>query len=59
MRDDKDSISNYSRALKIDPKFASSLWGRGLAEQQAGEKPAAAADFAAAKAIDPNVAKDF
>jgi hypothetical protein len=40
------------------PKFASSLYGRALAEQ-ALEQTTAAEDFPAAKTIDPKIAVDF
>ncbi len=53
------AIYNYSTALSLYPKFASSLYGRALAEQALGQTQAATADFTAAKTIAPNITKNF
>lgn len=49
----------YSTALSAYPKFASSLYGRALAEQALGQTAVAATDFTAAKTIDPKITSDF
>jgi hypothetical protein len=41
------------------PRFASALYGRGLARQMKGNRAEADADIAAAKAIRPDVAERF
>jgi tetratricopeptide (TPR) repeat protein len=53
------AIADYSRALGLDPKLVSSLYGRGLAELKKGDTTDGAADLAAAKAIEANIADDF
>jgi len=53
------AIFYYSAALSAYPNFASSLYGRALAEQLLGQTAAAATDFAAAKTIDPKITSDF
>lgn len=50
------AISDYDAALKIDPKAAWSLYCRGIAKSNLG-KADAAADMAAAAALDPGVAE--
>ena len=46
-------------ASGLDPKIATSLYGRGLAKRRLGDATGAARDIAAAKAIDPKVADLF
>ncbi len=53
------AVYYYSTALGAYPKFASSLYGRALAEQALGQTAAAATDFAAAKKVDPKITSDF
>ncbi len=50
------AINSYGLALQINPKMASSLYGRGAAEIKSGDTRAGDADIAAAKAIDANIA---
>ncbi len=45
------AIDDYNEALRIDPKSASPLFGRGLARIRKGDQAAGQADIAAAKAI--------
>jgi len=52
-----DAIKSFDAALKIDPKFPSSLYGRGLAKMKNGDRESAAVDMATAKAIKSNVAE--
>jgi hypothetical protein len=51
-------LNNYGgcAALKIDPKLASSLYGRGVAEPKSGNATDGDKDAAAAKAIQVDVA---
>ncbi len=53
------AIHYYSMALGDYPKFAASLYGRGVAEQALDQTTAAAADFSSAKTIDPKITLDF
>ena len=50
-----EAIAQYNAALKLQPRAAWSLYGRGLAEQKKGLVSAAEADIAAATAIAPNL----
>jgi tetratricopeptide (TPR) repeat protein len=50
-----DAIENFNAALEIDPKFAHSLYGRGLAKLAKGDREGADADMAAAKAIKADI----
>ena len=45
------AAADYDAALKIDPKIATSLFGRGVARLKTGNSAAGNADIAAAKAI--------
>jgi hypothetical protein len=51
-------MSDYSDALDINPKLASSLYGRGVARLKKGDRRGSA-DIAAAKAIDGGIAEEF
>jgi tetratricopeptide (TPR) repeat protein len=53
------AIDDYSSALRLDPKLASSLYGRGLAKLKKGDTAGGNADIAAAEAIEANVVEDF
>lgn len=53
------AISDYNKVLLADPKVASSLYGRGLAERIKGEKDASDADIAAAVKLQPDIANQF
>jgi hypothetical protein len=53
------AIADYTAALKIGPKTASSLYGRGFAELKKGSAAAGNADIAAAKAVNPKIADEF
>lgn len=52
-------MTDYTAALKISPKTATSLYGRGLVYQLQNESDNAARDIAAAKEIDPDIANAF
>ncbi|MGH7224669.1 MAG: tetratricopeptide repeat protein, partial [Gemmataceae bacterium] len=60
MKDYDHAIADYDAALNADPKLASSLFGRGVAENlKSGSTTVGKADIAAAKQIDPDIAKRF
>jgi hypothetical protein len=42
--------------LKLNPKVATSLYGRGLAKQRKGDAAGGEEDIVAAKAIEPKIA---
>ena len=51
-----DATTAYDMAIKLDPKNARAVAGRGLVKLYQDDKTGAAADFDAAEAIDSNVA---
>ena len=53
------AIADYDVALKLDPKLAGSLYGRGIAKLRRGEAAGGNSDVAAAKAIRPDIAETF
>ena len=53
------AIADYSSALRLKPKLASALYGRGLAKLKKGDAAGGNADLAAAKAINATIADDF
>ena len=55
----KNAISDFDAALKINPRLTSSLYGRGLARQRSGSNSEGDLDIANAKAMDPNIVKEF
>ncbi|SDT22292.1 caspase family protein [Bradyrhizobium canariense] len=55
----KNAIADFDAALKINPRLTSSLYGRGLAKQRNGAGPEGDLDIANAKAMDPNIVKEF
>jgi hypothetical protein len=52
------ALADYDAALAIDPKQASSLYGRGLVKQKKGDA-SFAGDMTAAKSIDPDIERHF
>jgi tetratricopeptide (TPR) repeat protein/predicted aspartyl protease len=58
MKDYDRSIADYDASLKINPKNAWSLYGRGIAELRKQQTAAGNADVASAKAIRPQIAQD-
>jgi tetratricopeptide (TPR) repeat protein len=50
-----EAMADYDEALKIDPKIAWSLHGRGIAELRKGLSAPGAADIAVAKALAPHL----
>jgi tetratricopeptide (TPR) repeat protein len=53
------AIDDYSSALRIDPKLASALYGRGLARLRNGDQAGSDADISAAKTIAAGIGDDF
>jgi tetratricopeptide (TPR) repeat protein/predicted aspartyl protease len=58
MKDYDRSIADYDASLRINPKNAWSLYGRGIAELRKQQTAAGNADVASAKAIRPQIAQD-
>jgi tetratricopeptide (TPR) repeat protein len=52
------AVSDYDAALRINPERAFALYGRGLARLR-NEDPAGAADIAAAKALQADIAEEY
>ena len=53
------AIDDFSSALQLEPKLASSLYGRGLAKLKRGDPTGGNADVAAAKEIEADIAEQF
>jgi Flp pilus assembly protein TadD len=53
------AIDDFSSALRIDPKLASALYGRGLAKLKNGDVAGSDADISAAKTIQAGIGDDF
>src|SRR5215472_14385529 len=53
------AILDFDKAIELDPKMASSLFGRGKAEELQGDELAAARDYAAARAIQSDIETDL
>jgi formylglycine-generating enzyme len=54
-----DAITDYNSALRIEPKSAASLYGRGIAKWKKGDKSSGDDDTEAAKEIKPSIAQEF
>ena len=54
-----DAIVDYDAALKVAPKHASSLYGRGVVKLRQGDVEGGNADLATATAIQANIADEF
>ncbi len=52
-------VKLHDAALAVNPRLTSSLYGRGLARQRNGAVAEGERDIANAKALDPNIAKEF
>jgi tetratricopeptide (TPR) repeat protein len=53
----EEAIADFDRILQIDGRHAPALYQRGVSWQRRGNDVRAAADFAAARAIDPTIDK--
>lgn len=54
-----EAFSDYTDALALQHDIPQALFGLGICEQWRGNKAAAARDFAAARKLDPDVARAF
>lgn len=54
-----DAIADYDAGLKINPRTAASLYGRGIAKLRKGDTAAGQADIVAAKAAKAEIAEEF
>ncbi|HEY3951484.1 tetratricopeptide repeat protein [Phenylobacterium sp.] len=54
-----DSVTQFAAIIKLQPRDAVALYGRGLAELKKGDRSTGDADLAAATAIAPAVANQF
>jgi tetratricopeptide (TPR) repeat protein len=53
------AIADYDAALRINPRQASSLYGRGIAKIRGGDVAIGERDISAAKALQSNIADEF
>jgi hypothetical protein len=53
------AVADYDAALRIDPKRANSLYGRGLAKIKIDNVADGNLDIAKAKSIQANIAEEF
>ena len=53
------AIADYDAALKLEPRIDTSLFGRGVAHAALGDKVQAAADLAAARAINHAIDREM
>ena len=53
------AINDFNSALRVDPKLASALYGRGLARLKNGDKAGGDADISAARTIQAGIGDDF
>jgi hypothetical protein len=53
------AIDDYNSALRLEPKLASALYGRGLARLKQGDKAGGDADITAAETIQLRVGDAF
>jgi len=49
------AIADLDKAIASNPRDASSLYNRGVAKQQAGDRAGGDVDVARARSMDPNV----
>jgi tetratricopeptide (TPR) repeat protein len=59
MGDYKNSIADYDASIKLNPRDAWSLYGRGIDKLRTQQSKAADEDIAQAKAIWPEVVEEF
>jgi tetratricopeptide (TPR) repeat protein len=53
------AIADYNAALKVNPKLASALYGRGMAKQKKGDSAGGQVDMAAANLLQTDIAEEF
>lgn len=54
-----DAIADYNSALRIDPRLAESLYGRGIAKRRKGDEAGASEDLALAASIKSSIAEEY
>jgi tetratricopeptide (TPR) repeat protein len=54
-----EAIKDYDAALKLDPKLAGALYGRGVAKMRKNDKAGGGADMTAAKGMKSDVDAEF
>jgi hypothetical protein len=54
-----DAVADYDAALRISPKTAPSLHGRGIARSRTGDAAGGDVDIIQAKALQPDIADKF
>ena len=54
-----EAIADYDAAIAARPRYASALYGRGIARLQRGDAEGAVADMEAAIRIDPAIEQAF
>ncbi|HEY2358219.1 MAG TPA: tetratricopeptide repeat protein, partial [Phenylobacterium sp.] len=54
-----EAILQYGAAVKLQPRSAAALYGRGLAELKKGARDAGDADLAAAKTLSPGIVEEW
>ena len=59
MAQPSNAIADYDAALRINPKHASSLYGRGIAKLRIGNTVAGNGDISAAKLSQSDIAEEF
>jgi len=55
----REAIADFDAALKANPRLTSSLYGRGIARTRGGAADDGRRDIANAKAMDPDIVKEF
>lgn len=55
----REAIEQYDEALRLQPKLAQSLFGRGIAKRRAGQRASDDADLKAARAVHPDIDAEF
>jgi tetratricopeptide (TPR) repeat protein len=54
-----EAITSYNAALRIEPRLASALYGRGVAKMKQGSVADGKADISAADKIESKIASQF
>lgn len=54
-----EALLQYDAVLQVDPRHARALYGRGYAKARRGDPEGGAADMAAARGLEPDVAREY
>jgi tetratricopeptide (TPR) repeat protein len=54
-----EALADYNAALKINPRLASALYGRGLTKQKKGDSSGGQIDMASANLVQSDIADEF